>query len=69
MNEHTKNKILNAQKGDKSALGELLKEEIPSIKAMVFYLKKDMNDINDILQDILWLLKVLPFIHLCFYVK
>ena len=61
MNEQTKNKILNAQKGDKSALGELLKEEIPSIKAMVFYLKKDMNDINDILQDILF--KISKKIH------
>lgn len=50
----TKIKIIkSAQKGDKQALEELIKEESDNIYTTLFYLKKDENEIVDIMQDVL----------------
>ena len=46
------NLVLKAIKNDKSALEELLKVEQSNIYVTLLYLKKDTNDINDIMQDI-----------------
>ena len=45
--------ILKAKKGDKKALCELIREEHTNIYATLFYLKKDENDLSDIMQDVL----------------
>ena len=46
------NLVLKAIKNDKSALEELLKAEQSNIYVTLLYLKKDTNEINDIMQDI-----------------
>ena len=53
MNIDKKEMIILAQKGDLNALEQLLKEEQSNIYATLFYLKKDSNDIKDLVQDIL----------------
>lgn len=45
--------IVSCIKGDKKSLKKLIGQEQSSIYSMVFYLKKDINDINDIVQNIL----------------
>ena len=45
--------ILRAQKGDNKALCDLIKKEQTNIYTTLFYLKKDENDIADIMQDVL----------------
>jgi len=42
-----------AQKGNRFALERLIKEEQNNIYAMIYYLKKDEDEISDIMQDIL----------------
>ena len=53
MNEDKINLITNAKNGDKNALEKIIKEEQANIYATLFYLKKDSNDLNDLVQDIL----------------
>ena len=53
MDEEKFNLILKAQSDDKNALEKLLKLEQKNIYLMLFYLKKDNKDINDIIQEIL----------------
>jgi len=53
MKKELKDLILNAKKGDNTALKELLKQEQANIFATLFYLKKDETDIADIMQDVL----------------
>ncbi len=45
--------IKKAIKNDKQALIQLIKEEQNNIYTTLFYLKKDENDLNDILQNVL----------------
>lgn len=45
--------IKNAIKKDKQALIQLIKEEQNNIYTTLFYLKKDENELNDILQNVL----------------
>ena len=47
------NLIIGAQKGDKNSLQKLIKQEQNSIYLMLYYLKKDSIDINDIVQEVL----------------
>ena len=52
--DNNKLKIIElAQAGDKSALSELIKQEQNNIYTTLFYLKKNDNEINDIMQDVL----------------
>lgn len=53
MNEEKINLINMAQKGDKSALTKLIKEEQNNIYATLYYLKKDDNELSDIMQNVL----------------
>lgn len=53
MDEYKIDLINKAKNGDKIALEKLIKEEQNNIRSMLFYLKKDLQDTNDILQDIL----------------
>lgn len=46
-------KIIKAQKGDKQAIEDLIKEEQGNIYTTLFYLKKDENELSDILQNVL----------------
>ena len=39
--------------GDKTALSELIKTQQPKIRTMLYYLKKDENDLNDLVQNVL----------------
>lgn len=48
------NLILSAQNGNKEALDKLVKNEQANICTMLFYLKKDSSDIQDIMQDVLF---------------
>ncbi len=45
--------IKKAINGDKSSLGELIKDEQNNIYTTLFYLKKDDNELYDIMQDVL----------------
>ena len=45
--------VENSIKGDTKALYNLIKEVQPTIKTMLFYLKKDENELNDLTQDVL----------------
>jgi len=53
MNNNEMNLVSLAQKGDKNALDKLIKQEQKNIQAMLFYLKKDSQDLADIVQDVL----------------
>ncbi len=53
MNEDKIEIIKRAIKADKLALIELIKQEQDNIYATLFYMKKDENDIADIMQDVL----------------
>lgn len=52
MNEEKYNLIKNAQKGDKLALEKLIKQEQASVFTMLYYLKKDKIEINDLAQEV-----------------
>ena len=52
MNEYKISLIKNAIKGDKYSLETLIKEEQHNVYATLYYLKKNDEDINDIMQDI-----------------
>lgn len=45
--------IKKAKLGDKNALEKLIKEEQSAIYTMLYYLKKDDNEIKDIMQNVL----------------
>jgi len=45
--------IKRAQNGDKPALEQLIKQEQSNIYSMLFYLKKDENDLTDLVQNVL----------------
>ncbi len=53
MDEDKINTIIQAQRGEQQALTKLIKQEQNNIYATLFYLKKDENEISDIMQDIL----------------
>jgi len=53
MDEDYKKIILSAMSGDKGALGAIIKHEQNDIQSTLYYLNKNQNDFNDILQDIL----------------
>ena len=53
MDEKYNELIRKAQKGDNKALSELIKEEQANIYTTLFYLKKDENELYDIMQDVL----------------
>ena len=53
MDEKLINLIKKAQNGDKQALSELIKMEQNNIYTTLFYLKKDDNELMDILQNVL----------------
>lgn len=53
MDTYKKEIIIKAQKGDKTALSELIKQEQNNIYTTLYYLKKDDNELNDIMQDVL----------------
>jgi len=53
MDEKMKNTIVMAQRGDKQALEELIKQEQNNIYTTLFYLKKDDNELVDIMQNVL----------------
>ncbi len=55
------NIIQNAIKGDKSAISEIVKREENNIYSTLYYLNKNLNDINDIAQNVL--LKLSSKIH------
>lgn len=58
MDEDKTNLIIRAKNGDNQALEQLLKGEETNIKTMIFYLKKNWEDINDIVQNILFKVSV-----------
>ena len=53
MDKDKQDLINRAVKNDKNALIELIKQEQNNIYSTLYYLKKDDNDISDIMQDIL----------------
>lgn len=53
MDENELNLVKRAIKGDKFALREIIKLEQNNIYSTLFYLKKDENDIADIMQNVL----------------
>ena len=53
MDEEKISLIKKAQKGDKNALSDLIKQEQNNIYTTLYYLKKDDNELNDIMQDVL----------------
>lgn len=54
MDEEKIHTIQLAKSGDKAALERLIKQEEANIFAVLFYLKKDTDDIKDIIQDVLY---------------
>ena len=54
MNDSIYELILEAKNGNKKALENLLKQEQNTIKATLYYLKKDDVDIKDLTQEILF---------------
>ena len=53
MNKEKLDLIKRAIKKDKNAIEELIKDEQNNIYTTLFYLKKDDNELNDIMQDVL----------------
>ena len=53
MNNDSNLLIKQAINGNKSALQKLIKIQQPQIYSLLFYLKKDDNDLNDLMQEIL----------------
>ena len=53
MDKDKQDLIMRSIKNDKNALIKLIKQEQNSIYTTLYYLKKDENDINDIMQDVL----------------
>lgn len=53
MDKDKQDLIIRAVKNDKNALIKLIKQEQNNIYSTLYYLKKDENDISDIMQDIL----------------
>ena len=53
--------VLRAQKGDKTALNEIIKREQNNIYTTLYYLKKDESDLADLMQDVL--IKLTQRIH------
>ena len=53
MNKEKIETIKNASFGDKNALEKLIKEEQNNIYTTLYYLKKDDNELFDIMQDVL----------------
>lgn len=53
MNDEKIDLIKKAQQGNKTALEALIKEEQSNIYATLFYLKRDLNDLNDLVQNVL----------------
>lgn len=53
MNIEKINLIKKAQMGENRAIEQLIKEEQSNIYATLFYLKRDTNDLNDLVQNVL----------------